>query len=572
MPNVILSSLITLPAILIPTPSSLPAGTTGIAYSALLTATGGLAPYTWSLVSATPNTGGWISLGASSGIISGTPTKAESESISVRVTDSVGNTTTKTFSMTIASNLAISTSSPLPGATTGTLYSTTIAASGGSGAYTWSITSNTPNTGGWSSINASTGAISGTPGTAETESIVVKVTDAAGNTASKTFALVVAAAATTTLLSFMKAQVGSKYFVGQTVNQYNDPSDGSQFVDPTLLPVSGSTYPSVANFFTASAPNGGPNEAGWWGPYLPDVVSHVTANGIPQFTFTPDNPAGSGTTGPSGGNGDGGSDIADNPNPVSGGNPTSSSVIYNAANIINGSSTSYNLYQQHFFAYIDWCCVNVYAHIKDSSGNNRPWLFCLPGEFNDSRQWWNVIDNSGGHTTFFTLDQYASLCKLIVWRMVKINSLSGFLVCLEPGTEFPVGVTAGAIAAVASALKTGDSTFPNGYVDAIGADINSIETFDPSNGGASTYAALQATGLLNLGFLSIGWGSSSTDNYNNIWLPMISAYPDDCLQCYFSQVAALTAGTNANLIVEASNAITRGNMPMLTQAGGVVGG
>lgn len=88
-----------------------------------------------------------------------------------------------------ASAPTITTASPLPNATETSPYSTTIAATGGTTPYTWSITSQT-GTNTWS-INSSTGVLTGTPGSAETDSIVVKVTDAATLTNSKTFSLVV---------------------------------------------------------------------------------------------------------------------------------------------------------------------------------------------------------------------------------------------------------------------------------------------------------------------------------------------------------------------------------------------
>lgn len=92
-------------------------------------------------------------------------------------------------------NPTITTATPLPGATQATAYSTTVAATGGSTPYTWSIDSDTPNTGSWLTINSSTGVLSGTPGTAETETVVVRVTGTDGGTSTKTFSLTVSPAA-----------------------------------------------------------------------------------------------------------------------------------------------------------------------------------------------------------------------------------------------------------------------------------------------------------------------------------------------------------------------------------------
>ena len=181
----------------ITTSSPLPAGTVSSAYSTTVSETGGATPVVWSITSCTPCTGSWASINSSSGTITGTPGTAETESITVHVVDALSNTANKTFSLTVNSGGAgsptVTTSSPLPGGTVSSAYSTTIAASGGTTPYVWSITLCTPCTGSWASINSSTGAITGTPGTSEVESITVLVTDAMSNTGSKNFSLTVSA-------------------------------------------------------------------------------------------------------------------------------------------------------------------------------------------------------------------------------------------------------------------------------------------------------------------------------------------------------------------------------------------
>jgi len=62
------------PAALTISTSSLPAGQTGVAYGAVLAATGGTPPYTWSLTSGTFPAG--LMLNAATGAITGTPTQA----------------------------------------------------------------------------------------------------------------------------------------------------------------------------------------------------------------------------------------------------------------------------------------------------------------------------------------------------------------------------------------------------------------------------------------------------------------------------------------------------------------
>jgi hypothetical protein len=85
------------------TTSSLPSGTVGTAYSQTLAATGGKAPRTWSLASGTLPAG--LSLGASTGVISGTPTAAGTASFTVRVTDYIGATASKALSIAIVAQV-----------------------------------------------------------------------------------------------------------------------------------------------------------------------------------------------------------------------------------------------------------------------------------------------------------------------------------------------------------------------------------------------------------------------------------------------------------------------------------
>ena len=75
------------PAKLATSTSSLPTGQTGVAYSALLAATGGTPPYTWSVTSGTLPAG--LTLNVSTGAIAGTPTQTvTSTELTFQVVDS----------------------------------------------------------------------------------------------------------------------------------------------------------------------------------------------------------------------------------------------------------------------------------------------------------------------------------------------------------------------------------------------------------------------------------------------------------------------------------------------------
>jgi hypothetical protein len=87
--------------------------------------------------------------------------------------------------------VTISTASPLPDGTTGTPYSVTLTASGGTGTYTWTVTVGTlPSQ---LSLDPDTGEISGTPDTVESQTFTVTVTDDNGTVGTKEFTLDVVA-------------------------------------------------------------------------------------------------------------------------------------------------------------------------------------------------------------------------------------------------------------------------------------------------------------------------------------------------------------------------------------------
>jgi len=89
------------------------------------------------------------------------------------------------------STLAIATTSPLPNATNGVAYSTTLAATGGTPPYVWSLVSSTgANT--WA-VSAG-GVVTGTPGFAEGDTLTIKVTDSLLANVQRVFNLTVNAA------------------------------------------------------------------------------------------------------------------------------------------------------------------------------------------------------------------------------------------------------------------------------------------------------------------------------------------------------------------------------------------
>ena len=86
------------PAPLTITSTTLPNGVVGEAYSASLGASGGQSPYTWAVASGSLPTG--LTL-ASTGLLSGTPTKAGTSTVTLEVTDAAGTSATEAFSIVV---------------------------------------------------------------------------------------------------------------------------------------------------------------------------------------------------------------------------------------------------------------------------------------------------------------------------------------------------------------------------------------------------------------------------------------------------------------------------------------
>ena len=171
------------------TTSTLPGGTTGAVYSAQVAAAGGTPPYVWSIGS-----GSWpagLGVGASSGIISGTPSTAGLYNGAFQVKDSVGQQISKTFSLVIATALTITTAS-LPNAVAGTAYSATLSAYGGTAPYAWAVVSGSLPPG---IALAGGGTLAGTPSTPGSYTFNVQVQDAAGSQATQSYGMSVAAPA-----------------------------------------------------------------------------------------------------------------------------------------------------------------------------------------------------------------------------------------------------------------------------------------------------------------------------------------------------------------------------------------
>jgi predicted RNA methylase len=213
-----LSIVISAPSITFP--ASLSGGTVGTAYSASAAATGALGTTTYSLASGALPPSGDLVLNASTGAITGTPRAADvgTFTFAVKVVDAYGDTATSgSLSITItAPTITFPTSLSPSSVTVGTAYSASAAATGAVGSTTYSLASGALPASGDLVLNASTGAIAGTPKAADvgTFTFAVKVVDAYGDTATSGSLSITVNAPTITFptsLSPSSVTVGSAY-------------------------------------------------------------------------------------------------------------------------------------------------------------------------------------------------------------------------------------------------------------------------------------------------------------------------------------------------------------------------
>ena len=169
------SILINCTSVISISPASLSDGVAGVAYSATVTASGGNAPYAYSVTSGTIPAG--LFLSASTGAISGTPSEPGSFSFTVTATDGWGCKGSRAYNMSVICTSTITVSPPaIPNGTVGVPYTQTLSGSGGVAPYYFTITSGTIPPG--LSFNPETGVISGTPTTQGAYGFTVKATDA----------------------------------------------------------------------------------------------------------------------------------------------------------------------------------------------------------------------------------------------------------------------------------------------------------------------------------------------------------------------------------------------------------
>jgi hypothetical protein len=192
----------------ITTSSPLPNGAVGSAYQ-LQFGAAGVSPYAWAITQGSLPPG--FTLNASSGVLSGTPTAAATYGFTVQLTDSTKLSVSKPFTLTIAPQLVITTSS-LANGQPNVAYSGQLAATGGTPPYLWLLTGSLP---AGLTLDRSSGAITGTPTNNGASNFTVQVADSAGITATRQLSIAIGPPITFTTPSPLQPNA----VVGQPYNQ-----------------------------------------------------------------------------------------------------------------------------------------------------------------------------------------------------------------------------------------------------------------------------------------------------------------------------------------------------------------
>jgi hypothetical protein len=191
------------------TTSSLRDGQVQQSYQATISVSGGSAPYSWSIIAASLPTG--LTLNSATGQISGTPNQSGTFPFTAQAKDSQSTTAMVNLSITISPALAVTTSSLPNGAVSVAYPATSLAASGGTPPYAWSVTTAATTFPSGLTLS-SVGQITGTPAAAATYNFTVQVKDSLSITAMVNLSITISPAAlAATTSSLPNGAVGVAY-------------------------------------------------------------------------------------------------------------------------------------------------------------------------------------------------------------------------------------------------------------------------------------------------------------------------------------------------------------------------
>ncbi|PHV48495.1 hypothetical protein CSQ91_13395, partial [Janthinobacterium sp. BJB301] len=264
-------TLIVVAPVISVTPGSLAAPKVATAYSQQLSASGGVAPYAYTVSAGSLPAGLTLS---SSGLLSGTPTAGGNFTVTVQAADAHQFTGTQSYTLVVSSATVSLTPATLPNPTAEAVYTTTLTAAGGTAPYTFSVSSGTLPAG--LSLNAATGVLSGTTNVAGSFPFSIKVTDSSTGTgapfsATNSYTVPVGAPTITLTPATLPAAT--------VATAYSQPLSASGGVAPYAYTVSGGSLPAGLTLGSSGLLSGTPTAAG-------SFTLTVQAADAHQFTGT----------------------------------------------------------------------------------------------------------------------------------------------------------------------------------------------------------------------------------------------------------------------------------------------
>jgi len=166
-------------------PTTFPNGNVGVAYNRTNTASGGTAPYTFS-VGDTNTLPGGLTLNSGTGILSGTPTNSGTFVFTNTATDTYGCSGSQIYTVMVSCATITLSPASLPAGSIAVVYSNNITAVGGNGGYTFTVSSGSLPVG----LSLSSGGVlTGTSTTTGTANFDVTATDAFGCTGVNSYSI-----------------------------------------------------------------------------------------------------------------------------------------------------------------------------------------------------------------------------------------------------------------------------------------------------------------------------------------------------------------------------------------------
>lgn len=276
-------------------PASLPAGTSGVAYIATLSASGGIAPYNFAVTAGALPAGVTLS---SSGVLAGTATQSGSFTFSVTATDNSNGSgpysATRSYTLVIGAPALTLVPATLANATVGVAYSQTLTANGGTAPYSYAVSAGALPAGVALGAN---GRLSGTPTAGGSYNFTVTATDTTTTanggpyTAVRSYTLMV----TTATVAFAQANVPA----GVSGAPYSETLSATGGTAPYTFAVTAGALPAGVTLSGSGALAGTPTQSGSFtfsvtatdsstgsGPYSA-TRSYTLVIGAPALTLAP---------------------------------------------------------------------------------------------------------------------------------------------------------------------------------------------------------------------------------------------------------------------------------------------